>query len=101
VKSQHADLIARVLAIRRKNTSTTVLTYLTGPETEALLRAPDQRYETGKRDYVIMLLLITTGLRVSELTALTLRDIHTDTPAHLINRGRKPAIIPDRMKNRG
>jgi integrase/recombinase XerD len=93
---EHADLIARVLAIRRKNTSTTVLTYLTGPETEALLRAPDQRKETGQRDYVIMLLLITTGLRVSELTALTRQDIHPETPAHLIchGKGRKDRLTP-------
>lgn len=93
---EHADLIARVLALRRKSTSTTVLTYLTVPEAEALLRAPDQRNETGRRDYVIILLLITTGLRVSELTALTRQDIHPETPAHLIchGKGRKDRLNP-------
>lgn len=93
---EHLNLIARVLAIRTKKTSTTILTYLTDPEVEALLNAPDQTTRTGRRDHAIFLTLITTGLRVGELTALTRHDVTLTKPAHLIvhGKGRKDRITP-------
>ncbi|TDW29791.1 tyrosine-type recombinase/integrase [Cryobacterium psychrophilum] len=93
---EHADLIARVLAIKTKNTNTTVLTYLTRPEVDALLTAPDQNTATGRRDHVIILVFITTGLRVSELTGLTQQDLQLSKPAHLLchGKGRKDRITP-------
>jgi integrase/recombinase XerD len=67
---EHLDLIARVLAIQTKNTRSTIVTYLTDPEVDALLSGPDRSTRTGRRDHAILLTLITTGLRVGELTAL-------------------------------
>lgn len=66
---EHADLIARAMAIKSKKTNTTVLTYLTDAEVDALLAAPDITTKIGSRDQTIFLALLTTGLRVSELTA--------------------------------
>ncbi|GGF16997.1 tyrosine recombinase XerC [Halobacillus andaensis] len=40
-----------------------------------LFRQPDLRTFIGYRDYTIMMLFLETGIRVSELTGLTLRDI--------------------------
>ncbi|MGH3966424.1 MAG: tyrosine-type recombinase/integrase [Pseudonocardiaceae bacterium] len=93
---EHLDLIARVLAIQTKNTHTTILTYLTDPEVEALLNSPDQSTRTGRRDHAILLTLITTGLRVGELIALTPQDLHLTKPAHLRvhGKGRKDRITP-------
>lgn len=93
---EHAEVIARVLAIKSKRTSTTVLTYLTEPESTALLRAPVRATTTGRRDHAIILLLLTTGLRVSELTALTWQDLQLTKPAHLLchGKGRKDRITP-------
>lgn len=92
----HADLIARALAIKSKKTSTTVLTYLTDAEVDALLRAPNQTTRTGSRDHTIILVLLATGLRVSELIALTRGDLHLDKPAYLLchGKGRKDRITP-------
>jgi integrase/recombinase XerD len=90
---EHADLIARVLAIKSKKTSTTVLTYLTDPEVDALLRAPDQTTLTGRRDHAIILVFLTTGLRVSELAASTLQDLQLSKPAYLLCHG-KGRITP-------
>jgi integrase/recombinase XerD len=50
---EHADLIARVLAIAPKNTHRTTVTYLTDPETDALLAAPNRATWTGRRDHTI------------------------------------------------
>jgi integrase/recombinase XerD len=93
---EHADLIARVLAIKTKNTTTTILSYLTQPEVNALLGAPDQNTVTGRRDHVMMMVFISTGLRVSELIGLTQQDLQLTTPAHLLchGKGRKDRITP-------
>jgi len=94
---EHADLIARVLAIAPKNTHRTILTFLTDPEVDALLAAPSRTTWIGRRDHSIILTMITTGLRVSELTALTGADIDATPPgAHLLchGKGRKDRITP-------
>jgi integrase/recombinase XerD len=94
---EHADLIAQVLAIRSKNTHRAIVTYLSDPETDALLAAPNRATWTGRRDHLIILTLVTTGLRVSELTGLTRTDIRPTPPgAHLAchGKGRKDRITP-------
>jgi integrase/recombinase XerD len=93
---EHADLIARVLAIKSKMTSTTLVTYLTDAELDALIKAPDQASRTGRRDYTIIAVLASTGLRISELTGLTYQDLQLDSHAHLLchGKGRKDRITP-------
>ena len=94
---EHADLIARVLAIPPKNHDQTILTYLDAAEIDALLQSPDRSTWTGRRDHLIILLMITTGTRVSELTALTRADVHSGRPAaHIAShgKGRKTRITP-------
>lgn len=53
---------------------------ITWEEVRRMLDAVDQRTPRGKRDYAILLLLITYGLRAREVAALTLDDIdwHND-----------------------
>ena len=46
------------------------------PEVDALLAAPDTRTWTGWRDHALLLLDIQTGLHISELTGLTVSDVH-------------------------
>lgn len=93
---EHADLIARVLALRTKKTQTTILTYLTDREAKALLAAPDRSTRTGRRDHLIVLTLLTTGLRVGELTAMKQQDLQLTKPCHLHvhGKGRKDRITP-------
>jgi site-specific recombinase XerD len=94
---EHAELIARVLAIPPKNHDQTILTYLTAPETDALLASPPRCTWTGRRDHLLLLVMITTGVRVSELTSLTRADVHTKKPAaHIAShgKGRKTRITP-------
>jgi integrase/recombinase XerD len=44
-------------------------------EVRRMLEAVERRTATGKRDYAILLLLVTYGLRAREVAALTLEDI--------------------------
>jgi integrase/recombinase XerD len=93
---EHAATIQRVLAIPFKKTDRPVVTFLSPVETDALLAAPDRSTWTGRRDYVLLLIAIQTGLRVSELVGLTLADVHLGRGAHLscVGKGRKQRCIP-------
>lgn len=93
---EHAEVIARVLAIPPKRFDRALVTWLTEPELAALLAAPDRSTWTGRRDHALILLAAQTGLRVSELTGLTSGDVHLGTGAHIscLGKGRKQRITP-------
>lgn len=61
---------------------------ITWSEVERMLQKVDRRSPVGKRDYAILLLLVTYGLRAREVGALTLDDIDWKRD-HLHIRGRK------------
>ncbi len=92
----HAHNIARVLAIPPKKTDKKLVSFLTDPEVEALLAAPDRATWTGRRDHAMITTAITTGLRVSELAAITIDDLHLGVGAHVCchGKGRKDRITP-------
>jgi integrase/recombinase XerD len=93
---EHAATIAGVLDIPAKRHHRTDLTYLTATEVAALLTAPDPDTAAGRRDHTMIQLAVTTGLRVSELTALTPADVHLGTGPHVActGKGRKRRITP-------
>jgi integrase/recombinase XerD len=93
---EDAAVIQRVLAIPAKRFSRAIVTYLTEPEAEALLTAPDQATWTGRRDHALLTLALQTGLRATELTTLTLGDAHLGAGAHVscTGKGRKQRITP-------
>ena len=91
-----AAVIQRVLAIPHKRFDRALVTYLTQPEIEALLAAPDRDSWTGRRDHALLLLAVQTGLRVSELIRLSRQDVHCGTGAHVrcLGKGRKERCTP-------
>jgi site-specific recombinase XerD len=93
---EHADTISRVLAIPPKRFDKALITYLTEPEIDTLLGCCDQTTWTGRRDHALLLLLVQTGLRISELIGLTRADVHLGPGAHLSchGKGRKDRITP-------
>jgi integrase/recombinase XerD len=93
---EHAALIARVLAIPAKRADKALVTWLTEEETAALLAAPDRATRTGRRDHAMLHLAVVTGLRVSELTALTPDSIHLGAGPHVTcqGKGRKQRVTP-------
>jgi integrase/recombinase XerD len=95
-RPEHALLIQRVLAIPQKRSDSTDVCFLTHTETDALLAVPNQSTPLGRRDHLLLLVAIQTGLRVSELTSLTCADAHLGTGAHLrcVGKGRKQRCTP-------
>jgi site-specific recombinase XerD len=88
--------ISQVLAIPAKRTKTTLVSFLTGPECEALIAAPDTSTWIGRRDRLLLHLGIQTGLRVSELAGLRVGDIQIGPHSQLecVGKGRKQRVIP-------
>ena len=82
---EHAALIARVLAIPSKRHDHATVSFLTRPELEALLAAPDLTAWHGHRDHALLLVAAQTGLRVS---GLTIADVHLGPGAHVYCRGK-------------
>jgi site-specific recombinase XerD len=93
---EHAALIARVLAVPSKRQHRPLVCFLDREEIEALLAAPDQSSWTGRRDHAVLLVLSQTGLRVSELIGLAVKDVQLDTGAHVFchGKGRKDRCTP-------
>lgn len=93
---EHADTIARVLAIPTRRGASRTVQFLTIEEAEALLDAPATSTWTGRRDRALLTLAVQTGLRISELTTLTISDLHTGRGAHVTctGKGRKYRATP-------
>lgn len=71
--------------------------FLTEEEAQAMLRVPDRRTLQGKRDYAILLTLLTTGLRKAEICNLKVGDLKTyrnQAVIDVIGKGQKFRRIP-------
>jgi integrase/recombinase XerD len=93
---EHAATIARVIEIPSKRYDRTDICYLTKPEIDALLDAPDPTTWLGRRDHALLLTAITTGLRVSELVTLRITDVTLGTTPHVqvLGKRRKQRTTP-------
>ena len=89
-------LIQRVLGIPFKLTNRVDLCYLTADEITALLAAPDPGSWHGRRDHALLALGCQAGLRVSELTGLTVADVRLGTGpcVRCHGKGRKNRAVP-------
>jgi site-specific recombinase XerD len=70
--------------------------FLSRPEIDALLAAPDQQTWLGRRDHALLLVAVQTGLRLSELTGLQRSDVVLGRGAHVrcVGKGRKERCTP-------
>ena len=90
------SIAQRVLAIPVKREDKRLIGYLTRPEVDALLAAPDRSHWLGRRDHALLLTMYNSGARVSELVALK-RDqasLGTTSCLHLHGKGRKERSVP-------
>jgi len=100
---EHAAQIQRVLAIPSKRFTSTLVGFLTRPEVDALLAAPDRLTWSGRRDHAFILTAVQTGFRLSEMTGLKRDDLAFGTGAHLrvIGKGRRERCTPLAKSTRG
>jgi integrase/recombinase XerD len=89
LESDPTELIDRPRHLRR------LPDVLSFEEVDRLLATPNQETDRGKRDAAMMHLMYASGLRVSELCGLTLRDL--DTKAGVVSafgKGGKRRLVP-------
>lgn len=89
-------LAQRVLAIPQKRFNRPLLSYLTRPEVESVIDAPDQTQWSGRRDRAMLQVMYNTGTRVSEVVGLRRGELHLESSAyvHVHGKGRKDRCIP-------
>ena len=89
-------IATRVLAIPIKREDKKLIGYLTRPEMQALLAAPDPATWGGRRDHALLLTLYNSGARVSEVITLKRTQVRfeTSTFVHLTGKGRKERTVP-------
>ena len=98
---EHAAVIARVLRIPAKRHDRRAVTFLTAPESQALIDAsPPHRWE-GRRDRAMLILTLQAGLRVSELIAVNCGDVAFGTGGHVRVEGKgRLNNVPSRSPRR-
>jgi len=89
----------RILALPSKRHVRRTVEFLDRAEMNALLAAPDRSTWTGRRDYALLVVVLQTGLRASEIINLRRGDIVTGAGAHVRceGKGRKQRCTPLRQ----
>lgn len=92
----YMDEYQRILGIPLKKTAQNEISYLKTEGVELLVEQIKLTATNGLRDYVIVLLLYTTGVRVSELINIKVKDISLTEPYTLKvhGKGNKGRYVP-------
>jgi site-specific recombinase XerD len=92
----HSAQIQRVLAMPAKRFDRKLIDFLTRPEVDALLDAPDKTTWSDRRDHALLLTTLQTGLRLSEATGLQRHHVTFGAGAHLevLGKGPKQRAVP-------
>ncbi len=90
----------RILAMPSKRYVRRTVTFLDAQEIAALVAAPDRSTCVGRRDHIILLVALQTGLRASELINLRRQDVVLGVGAHIRcdGKGRKERCTPLRRE---
>lgn len=72
---EHIEWYRQVQMVPFKRAQHTLITYLEKAEMDALLNAPNQQTDQGKRDYTLLLFLYNTGVRADEAAQLMITDL--------------------------
>ena len=92
----YLDEYQRILAIPLKKTGQPEISYMKTDGIELLVSQVDPGSKNGLRDYVILMLLYTTGIRVSELIQIRVKDLSLTEPYTMIihGKGNKGRHVP-------
>ena len=93
---EHLVEYQRILGIPIKKAPQKEISYMKTDGVKLLLDQVNHESSNGQRDYVILSLLYTTGLRVSELINIRVKDLSLYTPHTLLvhGKGQKSRYVP-------
>lgn len=92
---EYIDWCTQVRLIPFKKTRQAAITYLDKSEMTALLAAPDEHTDQGRREYALLLFLYNSGARVSEAAQLRVGDIDWHAQCvRIVGKGGKQRLCP-------
>lgn len=93
---EHLDEYQRILGTPVKKAPQKEISYLKTEGVALLISQVNLKQQNGLRDYVILSLLYTTGIRVSELIQIRIKDLSLQEPFTLLvhGKGQKSRYIP-------
>lgn len=95
---EYSGSVRKVKAIPFRKVEKKEVCYLTKEEMDSLLNACDTESPEGRRDYLMLLLLYNSGMRVSEMISIQGKDAHfsDNGKCHLriMGKGRKERVVP-------
>lgn len=97
---EHLDEYQRILGIPIKKSPQKEISYMKTDGVQLLMAQVDVQSSNGLRDYIMLSFLYTTGLRVSELINIRVKDLSLYEPFTLLlhGKGQKSRYVP-LMKN--
>ena len=86
----------RILGIPRKKAPQKEISYLKTDGIKLLIEQVSTNGVKGLRDYVILMLMYTTGIRVTELINIKVKDLSLSSPCTLLvyGKGQKSRFVP-------
>ena len=91
---EHISWCAQVRYVPFKKTARASIGYLDKPEMDALLAAPNRRFQ-GQRDYALLLFLYNSGARASEAAMLRIQDLNlASSSVRIVGKGGKRRDCP-------
>ena len=93
---QCLGIVQSVLAVPTKRFDRSAVEFLSRQEVEGIIKAPDPKLWSGRRDHCLFVTLYNTGARVSEITNLKVGDVllEQSPSVHLLGKGRKHRTMP-------
>lgn len=92
----HLNECLRILSIKFKKIEQGEISYLKADGMKLLLEQPDRTTPNGRRDYLMLALMYSTGIRVSELIGIRVKDVSLEEPKTLkvYGKGSKVRFVP-------
>lgn len=95
---EYLGIVQRVMIVPFKKTETRMIDYLIKEEVDSILEVCDLGCWLGRRDRLMISILFNTGVRVSELVSIKIKDITINKNGtgliRVIGKGRKERTIP-------
>jgi len=85
-----------VLSISKKKAKAGTVNYMSTEGIKLILKQPNVKKLSGRRDMVLLSLMYDSGARVQEIADLSVGDVRTDSPAtvKITGKGGKTRIVP-------
>jgi len=84
-----------ITAVEKLKTDEVIITALTNEQVKKILKSADRTTFTGLREYTMLLLMLETGIRLSEMSGLNTTDINFEEGSiKVFGKGARERVVP-------